>query len=386
MAMTLPGQTAGFSVFVDPIQTAFGLSRTTLTTLYGLASLGGALLLPVYGGWLDRHGPRVGGVLVAAALGVACIGMSLVVGPASLFLGLLAIRALGQGALGLTSQHTIALWFIRRRGFALGLAGAGMALASTLFPPACQALITALGWRGAYVALGVTMLLLMVPVAALFYRRKPEDYGLLPDGAAAEATAAVHRPEPEATRSEALRTFTFWLFASSGIAVAGLATALIFHHFAILGENGLDRPAAVLAFGAMGIFTACGNLLAGAALDRLSPRRVLLVSLLALVAAIVMVPFVRTAAWVLAYGACLGTAAGVSSAVTATVWAHYFGRRHLGGIKSLVQSLAIAGTAIGPIPFALAHDVWGSYRPALLVAWLIPAAIAGMALLPEGRR
>jgi hypothetical protein len=56
--MTLPGQTAGVSVFFDPITTELGISRTSASIAYAAGTLAGILPAPAIGRWIDRvdHG------------------------------------------------------------------------------------------------------------------------------------------------------------------------------------------------------------------------------------------------------------------------------------------------------------------------------------------
>src|SRR5690606_92602 len=118
---------------------------------------------------------------------------------------------------------------------------------------------------GAYLALGVLVAVVMVPVGALFYRPHPERYGLRPDG-----LPAPDRPEPEVeyTAAQARRTRTFWLFMAGDFLVAMLSTALVFHHYNIMASSGLDRVQAATVFVPVAVASAAGNLLGGVLMDR----------------------------------------------------------------------------------------------------------------------
>jgi hypothetical protein len=50
--MTLPGRTAGVSVFFDPITVDLGISRTWASTAYAAGTLAGILPAPVIGRWI----------------------------------------------------------------------------------------------------------------------------------------------------------------------------------------------------------------------------------------------------------------------------------------------------------------------------------------------
>lgn len=376
MMMTLPGQTFAISVFLDPIMAELGLGRSLVSTLYMAATLGGAFLLPSFGRWLDAVGPRRGVTVVVALFGLACLGMGQVQGAISLLVGFFAVRFLGQGSLSLVSQHVINQWFVRRRGFALGLAGVGMAVANASFPLAITAAIAAHGWRATYAGLGLLLLSVMLPVGWGLYRQRPEAYGLLPDGHAPAGADAAPAPEAAWTREQAIRSATFWVFALGGVAVAGLATALIFHHFSIMAAAGVSRETAALVYLPVGVLSAAANLLGGVAVDRFSPRPVLIAAMLFLLAAFGFAGMADGPLSVMAYGAVLGLAMGASGAVSGTAFAHYFGRRHLGSIKGLASTITVAATAVAPLPFALAHDMTGGYAAALWASAALPLGIA----------
>ncbi|MGV3719913.1 MAG: MFS transporter, partial [Actinomycetota bacterium] len=168
--MTTPGQTVGVSAFLDAIIKDLGLSRSHVSMLYSVGTLTGSFAMPFVGRWIDRRGPRLGVAVITGLFALACVGMSRVNGAVGLLLAFIALRGLGQGALGLVSIHAINLWFVRRRGLAVGISGIGMAAASAFFPLGIQALINAYGWRTAYACLGLLVATTILPVGAAFFR------------------------------------------------------------------------------------------------------------------------------------------------------------------------------------------------------------------------
>lgn len=72
MAMTIPGQTVGLSLFIDSFITDLGLTRAGISVAYTLATIAAALILPLVGRWIDRYGPRRAVVVVAVLFGLSC--------------------------------------------------------------------------------------------------------------------------------------------------------------------------------------------------------------------------------------------------------------------------------------------------------------------------
>ncbi len=367
-------QTFTFGLFIDPIVQELQISRANLSLLYGLATLGASALLPLVGRLIDRYGARRVMLLAVCGFGLACLGMSGVQGLSTVLFGLLALRFMGFGAMNLTSSTLIAQWFVRRRGFVMGLAGQSLAISLLIYPPLGEFLIARLGWRQAWLAFGLLAVLVMVPVSWFFYRNRPEQYGLHPDGdvpppAPAPATSApTSRSAPsdeDWTLAEARRTAAFWVFAIALATMAMVTAGLVFHQTSLFETQGLGREAAVRVFQFMALFSIGGNLLMGQLLDRYSARYVL-AGLLALISLmLITVQVMSTPLHGLGYGLLMGLCSGSFRVLDAVIWAKYYGRRHLGSIRGVTMFGAIGGTALGAYPLGFSFDHLGSYRPAL---------------------
>ena len=387
MAATLPGQTAGVSLFIDAFIEDLGLSRSAVSWFYTVATVLGSLALPLVGRLVDRYGPRRMAVVVIVGLAASCAGMGWVSGWIGVFVGFVCLRAFGQGALGLINNHAVNLWFERRRGLAVGILGLGMAGATALFPPLIDEGIQAYGWETTYLIMGALLATIMLPLGALLYRDAPERYGLSADepapagaeatGAAADAAAPVQGVEPEV----AYRTWTFWLFTVAGVCTAGFGTGLLFHHFSILEEVGVGRDLAAQFFIPLGVVTAVFNVGTGWLVDRYPPRLLLGLQLGLFGAMTGLLPAVDTTAEVWAYGGVFGVAQGMQQALLGSAYAYYFGRLHHGTIRGLANTVFIGGTAIGPAVLALGPDLMSGFAPILWIITPLPLVLAAAAIV-----
>lgn len=390
MAATLPGQTAGVSLFIDAFIEDLGLSRSAVSWFYTAATVLGSLALPLMGRLLDRWGPRRMAVAVIALFAASCVGMSQVRGWIGVFVGFVCLRGFGQGTLGLINNHAVNLWFERRRGLAVGILGLGMAGATALFPPLIDEGIQTYGWQTTYLLMGGLLAAVMLPLGAFFYRDAPERYGLSPDPATADPAAdtagangnekAVTGVEPEA----AYRTWTFWLFTAAGVCTAGLGTGLLFHHFSILEEVGVGRDLAAQFFIPLGVVTAVFNVGTGWLVDRFPPRLLLGLQLGLFGAMMGLLPAVDTTAEVWLYGGVFGVAQGMQQALLGSAYAYYFGRLHHGSIRSLANTVFIGGTAVGPAVLALGPDLMSGFAPILWICTPVPLVLALAAFLAWG--
>lgn len=364
--MTLPGQTAGVSVFFDPITTELGISRTSASIAYAAGTLAGILPAPVIGRWIDRRGPRSTATIIAIALALACAFMAFVQSPITLLIGFALLRGAAIGGLSLVSQQVVNLWFVRRRGIAAAAASLGLAAGSMVSPQAIDFLIALFGWRGAYLALAGFVALTILPVAALLFRDRPEKYGLSPDAGLALITNDP-RPEPSFSRQQALRTGVFWLLCAAGFLTNAVGTALLLNHFSIMQAAGVAYIDALALLALAGSVQAIATIGTGILVDRHEPRRLvpLAMGTLALASALPALGGVAALSWF--YALSLGGAYGAQQAINAAGYAQYFGRDHLGAIRGTSFVFGVAGAALGPLPFAASMDWTESYAAVLTV-------------------
>jgi MFS family permease len=380
LAMTAPGQTIGVSVFIDPMLADLDLTRSQLSGAYLVGTLLGALTLPVTGRALDRMGVRRLMTVVGVGFGIALAGMAGVAGLVSLGLGFTGIRMLGQGALSLVSTTSVALWFDRRRGLALGVCTAvGVALMS-LAPVLLTRVITAVGWRTSWLLAAAAVWLVVLPIARFGMRDSPASVGQAVDGV---------RPQPGRrppvrdgwTRSEALRTPMFWAVTLAVAASSMIGTALMFHQISLLGERGLTPVQAAANFLPQTAAVIVATLSMGWLIDRVQPRFLVLSAMVSLGLAMVLVQVAAPGWRAVAFALALGAANGAMRAQEAAVFPRYYGTAHLGAIRGLVMAASIGSTSLGPFALAVGFDTFGGYGPALNVLLVLPAAAAVLALV-----
>lgn len=384
-----PGQSHSFSVVIGPIGDELGLSGTMVASAYGLATLVAAMCLPFAGRLVDRFGPRRMLPAVGLTLGLACIGFALARDAVSLALGFAALRFLGQGSLMLVCSYLVSQWFAARRGFALGIMALGFSVSIGLHPPIAQALVDTVGWRAAWMWLGVLTWLLVLPPALVLVHDRPEEHGLRPDGAA-------ERDEPPPavtglTLAEALRTPAFYIVTIGMFTLSMLVTAMHFFQVQVLAAQGLTAQTAARMFTISALTMVVAMPLLGRLLDRLRTERLFACGQLVMAATLVTASLIGGLASAFAYAVMFGLANATTMTFAGYLWPRYFGRAHLGEVQGTGQMLVVVGASIGPIPFGLAYDRLGAFDLALRVSALLPVMCAVMALflrapaMPERR-
>src|SRR5216683_5258736 len=373
--MTLPGQTAGVSVFFDPITTDLHISRTSASIAYAAGTLAGILPAPLIGRWIDKRGPRLTATIIAGGLATACTCMAFVESAMTLLIGFALLRGMAIGGLSLVSQQVVNLWFVHRRGIAAAAASLGLAAGSMVFPQLIDFLISLYGWRGAYLALAFLVALTILPIAAALFRDRPEKFGLSTD-AGLPLAAEERREEPSFTREQALRTGVFRLLCAAGFLTNAIGTALLLNHFSIMHTAGITHSDALLLLSLLAGVQAFATLGTGFLVDRYEPRHLVPLAMLMLALASALPAFGSGIAISALYALCLGGAYGSQQAINAAGYAQYFGRDHLGAIRGASFVFGIAGAAFGPLPFAASVDWTGSYA-AVLIGCCVLCVVCG---------
>src|SRR5512142_525164 len=176
------GSAYTFSAFVESLQRDFGASRGSVSLVFSLAGFLYFGLGILSGPLADRFGSRrfavAGMILVGLGLAAASAARSLLEVYAAYGLGV----GLGVGCAYVPAIGAVQRWFVRRRGFASGLAVSGIGVGTLVMPPLASFFIDRLGWRTAYLVLGGLAVVVGVGMAMMI-ANDPRDRGLLPDGA-----------------------------------------------------------------------------------------------------------------------------------------------------------------------------------------------------------
>src|SRR5713101_5195441 len=174
-----------FGVFLKQLSQEFGWSRAQISFAFTLSALGITLAAPFLGWLVDRFGARR--VILPATLlfGMGVLSLYFLSAHLWHFYAIyLLLGVVGSGTTPVPYSKVISQWFDRQRGLALGLAMVGSSAGTFVMPSLAQALITSVGWRYAYVFLGLLALGITLPVVGLFLIETPQMMGLWPDGEA----------------------------------------------------------------------------------------------------------------------------------------------------------------------------------------------------------
>jgi MFS family permease len=365
-----------FSAFVAPLQQDFGASRGSVSVVFSLAGFLYFGLGCVSGPLADRFGARLmavtGMILTGLGLAAAAAATTLVEVYAAYGLGI----GLGVGCSYVPVLGAVQRWFVRRRGFASGLAVSGIGVGTLVMPPLAAHLIVALGWRETWLVLG-GLATVVGGGMALMIENDPHARGLHPDG---DIVPPSVQPSKSAGTSvwEAVRSPRFTgLYAACLVCSFGLFIPFV-HLVPYAQDHGISPSSAGLLLGLIGAGSTAGRFFLGSLADRMGRGRALLAMFLGMAAALGLwaasSDFWLLAAFALVYGAVYGGWVALLPALVAD----YFGGRNAGGIIGILYTSVAFGSLAGPTAAGYAFDVGGSYTVPILAgvcANVIAAAI-----------
>ena len=416
------GARNGLGVFIKPME-ADGLweNRAAIGAVIAMGTLVNALTQPFIGRLYDRYGGRI---VISASLLV--LGVSTIIlaftdsyGPDfNIGIGIFSyhlfdltntlvymlviyslIMSTASSGVSLVTVHAmLSKWFYRNRGMALSTATAGTSLGGFLLTPFTGSLIWYSDWRFAWVALGMFVILLALPLAVIIMRDSPAEIGEVADGDGdkdSSSTSSGRRsvrtivdepPTPLQTANwrDALGSPPFWQL-SGAYFVCGVTTIIISAHFVPFAEDlGISPVMAAWAFGVTQGLNAVGVIVVGFLSDKFSRKNLLgtiyFIRFLAYV--MLVMPGISKMLWGVSIPPSIGiwsfaVLAGMSwlatPPLTSSLTADIYGVRNIGTLNGLSTMSHQIGGSLSVFMAAILYDLTGAYE--------IPFAIAGMFLL-----
>jgi MFS family permease len=352
------GSAYTFSTFLEQLQREFGASRGSVSLVFSLAGFLYFGLGIVSGPLADRFGPRplalIGMVLLGVGLALASAARSLVEVYAAYGLGV----GLGCGFAYVPAIGAVQRWFVRRRGFASGLAVAGIGVGTLVMPPLASLLIGALGWRGAYLALGALALSLGGGMALLI-KNDPRARGLNPDG---DERGAPSAQAGGTSVRDAIRSGRFIsLYAACLISSFGAFVPFV-HLVPFARDHGIAASTAALLLAVIGLGSTAGRFFLGTIADRMGRERALLMTFVGMAASLAIWALSANVGCLAVFAFVYGAFYGGWVAVLPAVVTDHFGGRHVSGIIGVLYTSVAFGTLIGPSAAGFAFDLSHSYE------------------------
>ncbi len=358
----------GFTAIIDPLIREFGWSYAQVSLAVALRGMEVGFFAPAVGWFVDRYGARwvmfTGAIIVGLGLLLVSRVNSLV-----MFYGVWALVSLGSSTCGTTAIiSVVSQWFHQKVSIATGITICGFG-ASGLMVLLVTRLIDTLGWRTAILTFGVGVFVITVPLT-LVVRRRPEDYGYLPDGAVSSVTSEKKNTAPIKTDTsgitarQALKSRAFWHIAAVFTAQWMMASAVITHIMPYLSSLGIARAISSLLASAVPITSIFGRLGFGWLGDRMNKKLLTAIGFILMSLGLLFFGFAADEKWLLVlFLIPFSIGFGGINTMRGVLPREYFGRRSFATILGFIMEVGIVGSLTGAPLAGLVFDNWGSYQP-----------------------
>jgi MFS family permease len=311
-----------------------------------------------------------------ALLGLSLIPLSFVTQLWQIYLLYGVLMSFGLAAASpVLATAIVGRWFQAKRGLAMSIATSGSAFGQLLIVPMAAWLVTLTSWQTTYRVLAVVLLVVALPISAIFLRDAPR-----------AATASVAPPPVVEGRTlrDAVTHPAFWLLGF-GFVTCGWTMAFPNTHFlAYADDMGMSVLHAANTVSVTAIFSIVGTVLLGLAADRYTRT-----SVLALVYGLRGLAFLLLLVLpgdnlLYVYGLVLGLSWSATTPLTAAIAADRYGPKHLGLIFASMFTFMNLGFGVASFLDGVIYEVSGGYSGALMINVVLGfVAAIGVLLVPH---
>jgi len=371
-----------FGIFLVPLTVEFNWERGALSGAFSMFVLMSGLSSILSGRLSDKYGPRILITLTGILIGIGLLLLSQInsLWQAYLIWGL--FMGIGSGCCWTPITSTIARWFAKKRGIAIGITLAGFGLGGVITPPSAQWLISTYDWRQSYLILGLITLIIIIPLAQ-FMKHSPQRVGLKPYGEEeiTKDKSSLSPTEGDISITQAIKTSRFWVW--------GLILLCFFFYLQVISVHIVPHAIdigvlPIIAVSIVSIIAGCsviGQLSAGFISDRIGGRLLLIACIFLAALALLWLLFAKEIWMLYVFAAVLGLASGGIILLEIVVTSELFGLSSLGMILGSLFILATIGSTLGPPLAGSIFDITGSYNLAFLICVIIGALAIILSLI-----
>jgi cyanate permease len=272
-------------------------------------------------------------------------------------------------------------WFIKKRGLVMGLKFALMGVSAVIIVPIVSWLVQNAGWRMTCVIWGILTVACVIVVGLYIRPKRPEYYGLLPDGVEMDSSASIEErvlrsnqyadevQETQFTLKEASKTVSFWLLLLANAFHITIQGGVTVHLVPYLTDTGLDPMTAGFLLSLMIFFTIPSRLLAGIVADRVKKDHMPAVMasshfLVALGLAVILISPGNVATFI--FIILFGFGSGIFQPMQILIKGRFFGSKSFGSTTGLTSLVSAPIGLLAPVYSGWIYDTTHSYSIAFI--------------------
>jgi MFS family permease len=366
------GKTFLISQYIPFFVKDFNLSITDFCLIYAFATIASGIAIIYIGRMIDNTELKKYAIMITFGLTASTLLLSFSQNIFFLAIAVFGLRLSGQGLMNHTCFTVISRYFKRCRGKAISISVIGHALGEAILPIATVLLIFAYGWRNTLIITAGFMFITLIPPIAGFFKNIPK--------AKEDFLKKIKRKKKlvkeEWTINKILRGNQFYLLAPIVFILPFIFTGLMFFMVPISNYKGWTIEWMSYCF----IGFACANLFssftAGQLVDRFKARRLLPFYLLPLIAGIACILIFDGAWTAIVYLTLAGFTVGSGMTTETSVIVEIYGMKNIGTVKSLFSTIAIIGSALGPLVMGSLLDAGFNFDFILFISLSILSVIS----------
>jgi MFS family permease len=367
-----------FSVFFVALLREFSWSRSMGAGAFSLIIVVSNLVGPYVGSLVYSVGARKVIITGALILGVGLALCSLTRTWWQYYLFFSVVTAVGVGTAGWVPNITlIQLWFVERRGLAVGIISSGIGVGILVCVPSIQYLIDQVGWRTAYRVMALFIPSIVIFMAVLFLKRPPAETQTLSvenkvglpiqkDPLVVDETW-VSRPW---TPRKAMTTKLFWLLGLSFFLGNFNAQSIFAHQVIFFVDHGLEALFASYLVGIVGVVSLGSKILWEVLSDRVGREVTHAMGITCYIlgmALLILFHFFPSYRLTYVYAVLFGMGYSVTAALPPLITADVFEGPAFGSIFGSIMIFVGAGGAAGAWFAGVLYDQMGSYVPVFIL-------------------
>ncbi len=355
----------------------FGWTRADTAGAFSLAMCVHALISPLSGYLIDRFNPRIFFPAGAAFLAAGLIACSFISNIWHLYLFFGVITAIGINMTGFAPNMTIVpRWFLKKKGLANGIALSGIGAGSFVVATGVGYIIKVAGWRNAFLITAGTVCIILIPAAAFFLRRSPDEIGLLPDNVKPSAkkntSSEINTIKKEAFNSTkkvwtlgmAVKTSPFWWIVLTGACHGFMVNMMIVHEAIYIVDSGFSVLLAASILGITNGLSSVGNTFFGGMSDHIGRKVSLTIGAFLAFSGMILLFFLKahpSSLLLYTFTVLYGIGQGSYTAIYASSMADLFAGPSLGKIMAVLSVGYGLGGALSSYTGGYLFDITGSY-------------------------
>ncbi len=356
-------------LFLTPITKDLGIGLGSLTLYFSVSAVVTMIFLPIGGKMMAKYDTRIL-LIVAIILQAGAFTMfGLMKSVWGWYLFAIPLAVGGVFITVIAGPVLINQWFKKSNGLALGILSAAGGILGAVAQPVVGGLIAERGWGASYIIVGITVIIIVVPIIMLFIKKSPQDKGLLPYG------MGVTKQNGQGTENEtsekgvemkvARKSIAFYALMVFFLLVTSIASFSM-HIPTYLMNKGFDVTFAGNVMGTYMIGVLFGSLIIGFLTDRIGSKITSIFAMGAGLIAILLLLFSGTSTAIISVAVILfGFISSSIGTLGPALTSSLFGNKEYSQIYS-TASLGLAVASIIALPaYGYVFDFTGSYTPVL---------------------